>query len=135
VAAGGDEGNERWLKGRVGEVGSGDMTFEVVYRGKREFMGISEAFGGRNPNEESPDQTRTYRHGYTGYLVQGYVRVGECLLYDAVKTFQVGAGGDLGDDATVTFVLRLGMNYVGEGAASLLVEDSRAGVVAGGFDS
>ncbi len=47
----------------------------------------------------------------------------------------MGAGGDFGDDATVAFVLGLGVDDVGEGAAAAGVEDGGAGIIAGGFDS
>jgi hypothetical protein len=118
VAAGGDKGDEGRLEGWIGEVGGGDVAFEVVHRGERQLTSVCESFGCRDTDEESPDQTRTHRDGYTGYIVERHAGVGERLLYDAVEAFEVGAGGDLGDDAAVAGVLRLGVDDVGERAAA-----------------
>jgi hypothetical protein len=134
VTTGGDEGDEGWFEGGIGEVSSGDVTLEVVHGDQREPLREGEAFGGRDPDEEGADQTRTHRDGDAGYVVEGCSRVGERLLYDAIEAFEVGAGGDLGHHAAVALVLRLCVDDVGENAATREVEDGGASVVAGGFD-
>jgi hypothetical protein len=135
VAAGGYEGNEGRLQGRIGEVGGGDVAFEVVHGNERKPTSVGQTLGRRKADEEGSDQTRTYRDGYAGHLLQGYTRVGECPLHYTVEAFEMGAGCDLGDDAAVAFVLSLRVDDVGESATTAGIEDGGTSVVAGSFDS
>jgi hypothetical protein len=69
-----------------------------------------------------------------GHLLQGYACVGERPLHYAIEAFEVGTGGNLGNDATVAFMLRLRVDNIGEGPTTGGVEDGGAGVVARSFD-
>ena len=134
MSARSDEGDEGRLESRIGEVGSGDVAFEVVHGYERKPSGVGETFGGRDADEEGPDQTRTHRDGHAGYVFEEHARVHERLPYDTVEAFEVRAGGDLGNDAAVAGMLGLRMDDVRAGLAAVRLDDGGAGVVTGGFD-
>ena len=45
-------------------------------------------------------------------IIQARAGIRECFLYYTIQTFEVGAGGDFGDDAAVAGVLGLGVDDV-----------------------
>ena len=134
MPAGGDQGHERRLQFGVCEVRGGDVAFQVVYGDQRESAGVGESLRGRDPDEEGPDQTRPRRDRDAAHFVERDISVRERLPHYPVEAFEVGAGGDLGDDATVARVLRLRVDDVREGAPPVGLHDRSAGVVTGGFD-
>ena len=111
------------------------MALKVVHGDQGELARKGQAFSAREANEEGPDQAGSHRNSDALYLVEIYSSVGQSPLHDAIETFEVGAGGHLGDDPTVAFVLGLGVDDVGESVAPAGFEYGGAGVVAGGFNS
>jgi hypothetical protein len=91
---------------------SSRVSFEVVHRNQGKLPRKSQAFGSREADEECPDQTRSHRNSDALYLVQLCPGVVERLLHHTIETFEVGAGGHLGDDAAVAFVLCLSVDDV-----------------------
>jgi hypothetical protein len=106
----------------------------VVYGDQRESAGVGQSLRGRNPDEERPDQTRPRRDRHTAHFVERNTSVRERLLHYPVEALEMGAGGDLGDYATVARMLRLRVYYVRERPAAVRFHDRSAGVITGGFD-
>jgi hypothetical protein len=91
VAAGGYEGDEGRFEGGVGEVGGGDMAFEVVHRDQGQPPRVGQSLGCGEANEEGADEAGAHRNGDALYFVEPYPGVRECLLHDPVEPFEVGA--------------------------------------------
>jgi hypothetical protein len=109
------------------------VALEMVHRDERERERVGEALGRGDPDEERADEPGPHRDRDAAQVRK--IGVGEGTLDHAVEAFEVGAGGDLRDDAAVALVLGLGVDDVREGAAPVGLDDGGAGVVAGGLYS
>ena len=135
VAARDDEGEEGEGGGMVGVEPVGvDMRLEMVNGVEGFVVEEGEGAGGQSADEEGTEKAWGVGDGDGVDVVPGEGGVGEGAVEDGEDGFEVGTGGDFGDDATVGFEnVNLGNDNVRQNTSPVL-DNGDGSFVAGGFD-
>lgn len=104
VAAGGDEGEGGEVDGFAVEPVGVDVTFDVIDGVEGFVFNEGEGAGGEGADEEGADEAGAVSDGNGVDVVPSALEVGEAGFDGGNGDFDVGAGGDFGDDAAEGFV-------------------------------
>ncbi len=109
------------------------MAVQVVDHHERLARGVGQRLGGRDPDQEGPDQPRALGDRDGADVVERQTGRRERLVHDRVDRAQVVARGDLGHHAAVGRV-QLGLRGDDAGDHVPAGDDRGGGLVAGGLD-
>ncbi len=137
VTAGDQQSDRRQLEGLVAGAAEhvcADVADEVVDGVERPVEREGKRFRGADADHERAREPRAVRDGDRVEVGKADARLGERGPKGGLERFEVGAGGDLGNDPAEARVLihRRG-DHVGQ--QRLAAHDSNAGLVAAGLDS
>ena len=121
MAAGGEE-QAIGKSGRFGEPRGECMTFEMIDREQRLVVRQRDGFCRGQADDDAANQSRTCRRSNPIERLERNLRLAHRFGDNAIERFDVGAGGDLGDDATEFGVLTdLRPHDIGQNAPAAVV--------------
>lgn len=111
-----------------------DMRLEMMDGVEGFIPEDGESAGSKSADEKRPDKARGMSDGNGVNIGSGDASVAKGLVDDGEDGFEVGAGGDFGDDASVSSKnVDLGDDDVAENMGAIF-NDGGSGFVTGGFD-
>jgi hypothetical protein len=123
----------------VGQPSGQRVTFQMIDGDERPFPDQCNRFGGGQPDDDPPDQSRSGGGRHAVDHVKGARRILHRLGDDAVDGFHMGAGGDFRDHAAKGgMFIGLRQDDIGQDAATpvvLALDEGRRGLVTGRLDA
>lgn len=111
-----------------------DMRLEMMDSVEGFIPEDGESAGSKSADEKRPDETRGMSDGNGVNIGSGDASVAKGLVDDGEDGFEVGAGGDFGDDASVSSKnVDLRDNDITKNMNAIF-NDGSSGFITGGFD-
>ena len=89
------------------------MRLDMVYLVERLIVNDGEGAGGERADEQRADQAGRVGDGYGVDVIPGAAGIRQSLFNDRVDNFQVAAGGNFRDNATVfSMDVNLGIDHI-----------------------
>jgi hypothetical protein len=128
-------GERQSFRGRIGQPGGQRVAFQVVDGDEGQVADRRDGLGGHDADDHPADQARPAGGGDAVQLVESQAGIGHGADNQPVEMFQMGARGDLRDDAAIgAMVGKLRQHDIGQDLPPVR-DHRRGGFVATRFDT